>query len=72
MEIADVVDHLVAAAGAAMPSTAVVDVGQLLDPYRAATGGPWWRPTGRSSPLRMPLTRREGWTWCSGPGRASG
>ncbi|MHA4779665.1 ATP-grasp domain-containing protein [Streptomyces sp. MSC1_001] len=34
VEIADFVDRLVAAAGAALPSAVVVDVGQLLDPYR--------------------------------------
>ncbi|MFC9588061.1 ATP-grasp domain-containing protein [Streptomyces yangpuensis] len=33
-EIAEFVDRLVAASGAALPSAVVVDVGQLLDPYR--------------------------------------
>ncbi|WP_432754126.1 ATP-grasp domain-containing protein [Streptomyces sp. JL2001] len=33
-EIADFVDGLVAAAGPTLPSAVVVDVGQLLDPYR--------------------------------------
>ncbi|MFG3039165.1 ATP-grasp domain-containing protein [Streptomyces sp. NPDC048330] len=33
-EIAEFVDGLVAEAGAALPSAVVVDVGQLLDPYR--------------------------------------
>ncbi|MFG2342059.1 ATP-grasp domain-containing protein [Streptomyces yangpuensis] len=33
-EIAEFVDRLVAGSGAALPSAVVVDVGQLLDPYR--------------------------------------
>ncbi|TXS26498.1 DUF4343 domain-containing protein [Streptomyces sp. adm13(2018)] len=33
-EIAEFVDRLVAAAGPSLPSAVVVDVGQLLDPYR--------------------------------------
>ncbi|MEU9298210.1 ATP-grasp domain-containing protein [Streptomyces sp. NPDC048266] len=74
VEIAEFVDRLVDAAGAALPSAVVVDVGQLLGLYPAgAAGGPSWRPTRLASPLRMPLTRHGCWTWRSGrPGLASG
>ncbi|MFE9742201.1 ATP-grasp domain-containing protein [Streptomyces sp. NPDC006477] len=73
VEIAEFVDRLVDAAGAAGQAPSLWTSGSCSTRTGQATGRPSWRPTWLASPLRMPLTRHGCWTWRSGrPGLASG